>query len=142
MQTNLCIPSQKSDSSLNQPASQTTLKPSILPPSPTPPSSFLPTLPLFHLPPLRRLSFLQPLHPLRLPRSRLIRHILPPNLQNQGVQSAKASVGVISLLPRIVRLDNQRIRLWSMVSRGQERLAQDGREEGEDGGCEEAEGGF
>lgn len=70
-----------------QPSSQLIKQPpsSILPPPSTPPSSLLPTLPLFHLPALRRLSFLQPLHALRLPCARLVRHILASDFEDQGV---------------------------------------------------------
>jgi hypothetical protein len=115
---------------------------SVLPPPPTPPSSLLPTQPLLQPPPPRSLRLLQPLHALRLPRRRLIRHTISPKLHNQRVQSSKTSSSIISLFPRIISLNNQRVRLGSVIARREERLAQDWREEGEDGRRGYAEGGF
>jgi hypothetical protein len=73
------------------------------------PRSFLPALSLFHLPALRRFSFLQFLHTLGLPCSRLVGHILAPNLEDQGVQSAEASVRIVGLFPRVIGLDDQAV---------------------------------
>lgn len=115
---------------------------SVLSPSPTPPSTLLTTQLLFHLPPPRGLSFLQPLHPLRLPRRRLVRHRLPPNLKQQVVQSAEASVRVVRLFPRVVGLDYEGVRFGRVVARGEDGGAEDWWEEGEEGGGWEAEGGF
>lgn len=58
------------------------------------------------------------------------------------MESTEASVRIVSLFPGFIGLDDQGVGFGGVVARGEERLAQDWREEGEDGGGGEAEGGF
>lgn len=89
---------------------------SIISSSSTPPGRLFATLPLFHLPAPRRLSFLQLFYPFRLPRRCLIGNHFSSNLEDQRVQSSKAGGSIVGLFPRVVGLNDQGVGLGRMVA--------------------------